>query len=249
MTPSSKSFIVFPAIDLLDGKSVRLEKGLRSSAQVMHKSPLDQLMWIHDQGAKWVHIVNLNAAFGDSTREEGHKETLKLIERMCALNLLKIQLGGGIRSESQLKDQFSRGVSRLIVGTWASQEASLVQEMCSQFKDKLVIGLDTMGDPPRVAVRGWTQMSALSPQEFASPFVTAGCVQFLHTDIERDGLLQGANLSFSKRLAQDIKAQVILSGGIRSLDEIHEARLTDGIGGVIIGKAMHAGTLKLADCF
>lgn len=237
-------FDVFPAIDLLDGKSVRLRKGLRDSAEIVHENPLLQLQGYADAGARWVHIVNLNAAFGDDpAAHSGARMTRDTIGKMISTSPLKIQLGGGIRSRQSVSDNLELGVDRLVVGTWAVTDFDEVMSLVRMNPSQFVIGVDSLGG--QIATQGWTQTEPVSTLEFAKKLANAGVETVLFTEIERDGMLSGAALDATARLAQGAGLSVIASGGVRDLEDIRALARVDGVSGVITGRALADGTLNL----
>lgn len=239
-------FVVFPAIDLLDGQSVRLRKGARESAEVVHPDPLQQLQGYKKSGAQWVHVVNLNAAFGDDqTQHAGACKTLEVIRNLVADAGLKIQLGGGIRSLEALASALASGVDRVVIGTWATTHFDLVMSEVRKQPDRFVIGLDSLNGC--VAVHGWTQSSGESTLSFASKLKGAGVKTVLFTEIERDGMLAGAAVEATAQIARESGLQVIASGGVRDLKDIRELATRPGVTGVITGRALAQGTLDLSE--
>jgi phosphoribosylformimino-5-aminoimidazole carboxamide ribotide isomerase len=242
----SVEFDIFPAIDLLDGQSVRLLQGKRESAHVVHANPLQQIRDYATAGARWVHIVNLNAAFGDSAQAHaGAAETESLIGRLAAQSGLKIQLGGGIRSVDSLQRAFTLGVSRVVIGTWAMTDFDAVMEHVRRAPDRIVIGVDSLGG--HIAIRGWTQTHPETTVAFAKRLKSAGVQRVLFTEIERDGMLQGAALEATARLAAESGVSVIASGGVAGIDDIRALSECDGVTGVVTGKALASGRLSLKE--
>jgi len=245
-TESSGSFDVFPAIDLLDGKSVRLLQGKRESAHVVHDNPLRQIKEYAAAGARWVHIVNLNAAFGDSPEShDGAQSTQNLIRELVRQSGLKIQLGGGIRSVESLQSALSLGVNRVVVGTWAMTDFESVMEHVRQCPERFVIGVDSLDG--HIAIRGWTQKSSETTLEFAKKLKSAGVLRVLFTEVERDGMLQGAAVEASARLAAESGLLVIASGGVSGFDDLRALSRCNGVCGVVTGKALATGRLSLSE--
>ena len=231
------AFDVFPAIDLLDGQSVRLRRGARESAEIVHPDPLVQLREYRAAGARWVHVVNLNAAFGDQeTNHAGASLTLGVIRSLVAENGILIQLGGGIRSIETLQTALDSGASRVVIGTWATTHFDVVMSEVRKQPSRFVIGVDR-----------WTKTSSETTLSFASRLKLAGAQFVLFTEVERDGMLQGAAVESTAELAAKTGLQVIASGGVRNLDDVRSLATKPGICGVVTGRALAAGTLLLSD--
>lgn len=246
MQKEKTSFDIFPAIDLLDGKSVRLAKGKRESAHTVHSDPLQQFQQYAAAGARWVHVVHLNAAFGDDAEQHaGARSTDEQIKKLVAQGGLQIQLGGGIRTVAAVERALAWGVSRIVIGTWAVTAFDIVMELVRRAPDRFVIGVDSLAD--RVAVHGWTQSTQETTLQFAQRLKKAGAKRVLFTEVERDGLLQGAAIEASSRLAEYSGLEVIASGGVRGLDDIRALSLCPGVCGVVTGKALAVGSLSLTE--
>lgn len=245
MTPSNE-FVIFPAIDLLDGQSVRLRKGQRATAEVVHNNPIEQLKEYREAGARWVHVVNLNAAFGDDPKvHAGASQTAELIRRLSQQTGLNIQLGGGIRSTQSLQHALELGAQRVVIGTWATTHfEDVMNEVCKD-PGRFVIGVDSFAG--KVAVHGWTQSSGESTLEFARRLKARGVRCVLFTEIERDGMLQGAALVSTAQLAELSGLQVIASGGVRDVHDVKALSEIPGVCGVVTGRALAERTLVLGD--
>lgn len=240
------NFDIFPAIDLLDGQSVRLLQGKRESAHVVHTDPLTQIQEYAAAGARWVHIVNLNAAFGDSPENHsGADATEKLIAQLVKKSGLKIQLGGGVRSEPALVRALSLNVDRVVIGTWVNSHFDEVTFHVRQDPNRFVIGVDSLGG--RIAIRGWTQTTEETTLSFSKRLKSAGVRRVLFTEVERDGLMQGAAVDNTAALARDSGIEVIASGGVSDLNDIRALSACPGIGGVVTGKALASGRLLLSE--
>lgn len=238
------SFDVFPAIDLLDGKSVRLRKGKRESAEVVHADPLLQMKEYVAAGARWVHVVNLNAAFGDDpVSHSGAQCTLSILREMNRSNNIKVQLGGGIRSRDAVSEALSLGVSRIVIGTWAVTHFEDVVELIRSNPSQFVIAVDSFGG--KIAVHGWTQTESWTTLDFAKKLAAEGVETILFTEIERDGMLTGAALDSTANLARESGLSVIASGGVRDLSDVRTLADTLNVSGVITGRALAEGTLDL----
>ncbi|MEN9529366.1 MAG: hypothetical protein RI932_1239 [Pseudomonadota bacterium] len=245
MTPVN-AFEIFPAIDLLDGQSVRLKKGLRTTAEVVHADPLRQLQEYRDAGAGWVHVVNLNAAFSDDPRSHiGAARTAEIIGRLAQERGIFIQLGGGIRSAQSLQQALILGAHRVVVGTWATTHFDEVMNFVQSDPERYVIGVDSLGG--RIAVHGWTQTSGETTIDLARRLKASGVRRVLFTEVERDGLLEGAALEATAQLAASSGLEVIASGGVRDINDIRALAQVGGICGVVTGRALAQGTLNLRD--
>jgi phosphoribosylformimino-5-aminoimidazole carboxamide ribotide isomerase len=238
------TFDVFPAIDLLDGKSVRLKKGQRETAEVVHDNPVSQLQEYARAGARWAHIVNLNAAFGDDPAMHcGAQSSLNVIREIVSSSPVKIQMGGGIRSRDAVVDALALGVSRVVIGTWAVTDFEDVMRLVRSNPSQFVIGVDSFGG--RIAVHGWTQTKEWTTLDFAKMLAAGGVETILFTEIERDGMLTGAATETTASIGRESGLAVIASGGVRNLDDIRALAESGHVSGVITGRALAEGTLDL----
>lgn len=231
--------ILFPAIDLKDGRCVRLRQGDMEQVTVFNDNPGGQAKKFTDAGAQWIHVVDLNGAFaGKPVNEAAVKDIL------AAANV-PVQLGGGIRDVATLEIWFKAGLTRAILGTAAVKNPAFVKDACKAFPGKIAVGIDARGG--MVATEGWAEASTLSVVDLASRFVDAGVAAIIHTDIDRDGLMGGPNIAASAALAQAVPIPVIVSGGVSSLDDIKavKAHETSGLAGVIAGRAIYDGRLDI----
>ena len=255
MFSESSSFRIFPAIDLLDGQSVRLQKGKRHSAHVVHPNALQQLQGYVAAGVCCVHLVNLNAAFDDLPSHRGYCESNKvlqaLLEERKALGLEKkllVQVGGGIRNRQAAERLFAWGVDRVVVGTWAVRKPKEVCELATEFKGQVIVGLDA--EYGKLAAQGWTEVSRdLNLFQFARDLKQCGVGEVLYTQIENDGMLSGVDETAMLGLARESGLRVLASGGVATIADIQKlaACAGQGVAGVIVGKALHAGTLRLEE--
>ncbi len=232
--------IIFPAIDLKDGAAVRLRQGEMDSATVFNSDPADQARKFRASGFEWLHVVDLNGAF------EGYPVNRDTVADIVEAVDLRIQLGGGIRDLVTIESWLSAGIERVILGTIALKDPALVKEACREFPGRVVVGIDAKGG--RVAVEGWAEVSEMLVSDLARSFEDAGVAAIVYTDIDRDGLLQGANVPATVALAEAISIPVIASGGVASLDDIAalQAVAHKGIEGVICGRALYDGRIKPA---
>ena len=233
--------IVIPAIDLKDGKCVRLEQGLMDKDTVFNDNPGAQALEWERQGAEWLHIVDLDGAFA------GEPKNRDAIESILKAITIPAQLGGGIRDIETIEAYLSLGLSRVIIGTAAQRNPELVREACAKFPGQIVVGIDAKNG--MVAVQGWAEVTDVTAVELAKKFEGFGVSAIIYTDISRDGMLQGPNLEATRSLAEAVAIPVIASGGVSSLKDIEDLMAIEasGITGVITGKAVYTGAIKLSE--
>ncbi|MBO5063716.1 MAG: 1-(5-phosphoribosyl)-5-[(5-phosphoribosylamino)methylideneamino]imidazole-4-carboxamide isomerase [Campylobacter sp.] len=229
----------YMAIDLKEGKAVRLSKGLMDSAKIYSNEPWELAKRFSDAGAKWLHIVDLDGAFA------GDAVNLKTIEKIVNATNLNIQIGGGVRNEERIKSYLNSGISRLILGSVALKNPEFVKEMAKKYR--IVVGIDAKDG--FVAVEGWAEVSQIRATDLAKLYADAGVEAIIATDISKDGMLCGLNLEFTSSIAQASGIDAIASGGVASLADLEAASKTKGISGVIIGKAYYEGKIELSDIF
>lgn len=229
--------ILYPAIDLKDGACVRLLRGDMDKATVFSNTPAEQAALFENDGFSWLHIVDLNGAF------EGKPVNGGAVKSILSRVKMQVQLGGGIRTLEMIDTWLTAGVSRVILGTAALKNPVLVKEACRLFPGQIAVGIDAING--KVAVSGWADVSDMQAVELAKRFEDAGVSAIIYTDINRDGAMQGANVSETVALAESITTPVIASGGVSSIDDIknYKAVETSGIEGVIIGRALYDGTI------
>ena len=230
--------ILFPAIDLKDGKCVRLKLGDMAQATVYNESPAAQALAFEQQGFQWLHVVDLNGAF------EGHSVNGAAVEAILRATKNPVQLGGGIRDLAQIEAWLNKGLARVILGTVAVRDPALVIEACKKFPGKVAVGIDAKGG--KVAVEGWAEASSLGVIELAKKFEGAGVAAIIYTDIDRDGILTGINWPSTLALADAVSIPVIASGGLASLDDIRRMTKPDArkLAGAITGRALYDGRIK-----
>jgi len=234
-------FALYPAIDLRRGRCVRLEKGRADRETVYGGDPHGVAAGFVAAGARWIHVVDLDAAFGDGSNRA-------LIRDLAASAGARVQTGGGLRSEADLAEVLESGAARAVIGTAAIENPALVRAAVERWgAERIAIGLDARGRRP--AARGWTEESGTDLFDLARSLVDLGVRTIIHTDIERDGMMMGPNLELSAELAAHAGAEVIVSGGMRGMKDVHAvaaaAREGRGIAGAIIGKAIYEGALDL----
>jgi phosphoribosylformimino-5-aminoimidazole carboxamide ribotide isomerase len=233
--------ILFPAIDLKDGKCVRLVKGDMAQATVFNNDPAAQALAFERQGFSWLHLVDLDGAFA------GKPMNAKAVEAILAVVTIPVQLGGGIRDRAMIASWLERGIRRVILGTVALRNPELVRQSCREFPGRIVIGIDAKQG--RVAVEGWAETAELTALELAKRFEDAGAAAIVFTDIDRDGVLKGLNLDATLALARTIRIPVIASGGLASLTDVRRLAEPDCaiLEGAISGRALYDGRLDAAE--
>jgi phosphoribosylformimino-5-aminoimidazole carboxamide ribotide isomerase len=247
--------IVFPAIDLRRGRCVRLRQGRAEDETVYGDDPVAVARrWI-SQGAEWLHVVNLDGAFGEGTGAPGDQINLQRLEEIrAALPGTPVQFGGGVRSLADVETALALGATRAIVGTVAVQNPELVEEMIAHFgPEQIVIGIDARDG--QVATHGWLKPSDTTAIALGQAMRAKGVERIVYTDIARDGMLTGVNVEATATLARATGLQVIASGGVASLEDIARLRAnqlpgdgaTGRIEGVIIGQALYTEAVSLPD--
>ncbi len=233
--------LIIPAIDLKQGRCVRLRQGRMEDATVFGEDPVAMAArWVHD-GARRLHLVDLDGAFA------GRPCNAAAIAAICAAYpTLPVQVGGGIRDLATIEGYLQAGVTYCIVGTQAVREPDFVAAACAAYPGHIIVGLDARDG--RVAVAGWAETSAVSALELAPRFEDLGIEAIVYTDISRDGMLGGVNAPATAALAAAVSIPVIASGGVSDERDIRAllAVSAQGIAGVIVGRALYAGTLELA---
>ena len=232
---------IYPAIDILGGKAVRLKQGRASDATV-YGEPLEMAVKWVSKGAEWLHVVDLDGAF------QGKPKNLDLLRDMAAaVPNAKIQVGGGVRSMSVVESLLDAGVQRVVLGTAAVQDPDFVKHALAERKHNIAIGIDARDG--NVHVAGWTEDSHVAAVDLAQRLEDLGARLFIYTDIARDGVLEGPNIEATQELLEGTNSSVIASGGVasltdvRRLSELHHWRLE----GVIIGKALYEGRFQIEE--
>ncbi len=234
--------LVIPAIDLKDGQCVRLRQGEMGDATVYGSDPVEMAARWVEQGARRLHLVDLNGAF-DGKPVNG--EAVMAIAK--AYPDLPIQIGGGIRSLHTIEQYLAAGVNYVIIGTKAVKEPDFVTEACKEFPDAVIVGLDAKDG--LVATDGWAEVSNIQATELAKRFEQDGVSSIVYTDISRDGMMQGVNVDATVAMAQASSLPVIASGGVTNMDDIRALQKVAeaGILGAITGRAIYEGELDLAE--
>lgn len=229
---------VIPAIDLRDGKVVRLIQGQYDKQITYRDDPAEQARQFHADGARWLHIVDLDGA------KAGRPVNTASIEAIAELGLLKIEVGGGLRDEASIAQLLDMGVTRVIIGTKAVGDFNWFRRMAEAFAGRIVLGLDARGS--MVATHGWLEDSKQTVLEFAARADELPLAAIIYTDIAKDGMLTGPNIERTQALAQAVKTPVIASGGVKGADDIRRLNPI-GVAGVIVGRSLYEGTLTLKD--
>ncbi|OOG22989.1 1-(5-phosphoribosyl)-5-[(5-phosphoribosylamino)methylideneamino]imidazole-4-carboxamide isomerase [Thioalkalivibrio denitrificans] len=234
--------LVIPAIDLKDGKCVRLRQGRMDDATVFSDDPVEVAgRWL-EAGARRLHVVDLDGAVSGEPRNAGIIS--EIVERYPDL---PVQVGGGIRDDDTVQVYLEAGVQWVIIGTKAVSAPHFVNDMCLEFPGRIIVGLDAKDG--KVAIDGWSKLSNHDVIDMAVHFEQDGVAAIIYTDISRDGMMQGVNVDSTVKLAQAVHVPVIASGGVTSLDDIRRlCEVSDeGIDGVIVGRALYEGTIDLAE--
>ena len=230
---------ILPAIDLKDGKAVRLTKGLMESAKIYSDEPWQVAKRFEEMGSEWLHLVDLNGAFA------GEPKNIEQIKKIRKNTDIKIELGGGIRDEDTIKRYIDIGIQRLILGSVALKKPEFVKEMACKYP--IAVGIDAIDG--YVAVEGWADKSTMKAVDLAKEFADAGVEAIICTDVSRDGTLSGVNIDFTVEIAKSSKIDTIASGGVKNLVDIQRLNKTGMVAGVIVGKAFYEGTLDLKEAF
>ena len=230
---------LLPAIDILDGRAVRLAKGDYNQVTVYNEDPAAQAQIFEDQGAEWIHVVDLNGA------KSGLPENIEIIERILRRTKLKIEVGGGLRSLETLARLADAGVSRMVLGTALVRDPDFAQAAIETYGDMLAAGIDAKGG--EVAVAGWREGSGVAATDLAAEMSKLGYRHLIYTDIARDGMQTGIEREAYERMAAAFGHPVIASGGVASIADIERlAPVAASIEGIITGRAIYEGTLDLA---
>lgn len=235
------SFTIFPAIDLRAGRVVRLKEGDPARMTAYSDDPAEVARrWLSD-GASWLHVVNLDGAFGESDQE--NHSALESILKVAKSFGAHVQFGGGLRSLTASERALDLGVSRIVLGTIAIEQPPVVADALTRFgAERIVVGIDSRDG--LVCVRGWKENSGISALDLALQMQTSGLRTVIFTDIRRDGLGSGLNIDATRELAEVSGLDVIASGGVHTLEDVTSARDAN-LSGVIIGRAIYEGTLEL----
>ncbi|KLU63500.1 1-(5-phosphoribosyl)-5-[(5-phosphoribosylamino)methylideneamino] imidazole-4-carboxamide isomerase [Peptococcaceae bacterium CEB3] len=234
---------IFPAIDLKEGKVVRLLQGRMEAATIYDEHPAEVAEGFARQGATHLHVVDLDGAFaGEPVNDAAIREIVRPVP-------LQVQVGGGIRSLARIGELLELGVSRVILGTAAVTDRRLVEEAVRRYGERVLVGIDAREG--RVAVKGWAENTAIPATELGLTMKSLGVRRIIFTDISRDGMLQGPNIASTVQLAQETGLRVIASGGISRLEDLRRLAEEEAAGaaieGAIVGKALYAGNFTLGE--
>jgi len=232
---------VIPAIDLLNGKCVRLYQGDYDQAEVFNEDPVAMAEQWASQGATRLHLVDLDGA------KAGYPVNLEAISAIVRVLEIPIQVGGGLRDRQSVADLLSTGVQRAILGTVAVEKPELVAALCREFPGQIIVGIDARNG--RVATKGWLETSEVFATELAERMAQLGAAAIIHTDIHRDGTMQGPNLEALRELASVVSIPVIASGGVSSVTDLLSllALESQGVTGAIVGRALYTGDVSLKE--
>lgn len=230
--------ILYPAIDIKDGRCVRLLRGDMNAATVFGSDPAAQARAFAAAGCRWLHLVDLNGAFA------GAPVNGAAVQAILSAVDIPVQLGGGIRDMATVELWLSRGVARVILGTLAVENPALVRQAAREWPGRVAVGIDARGG--RVATRGWAEETAVQATDLARSFEDAGVAAIIYTDIDRDGAMGGPNVPATEALARAVTIPVIASGGVSRMDDLLALQATGVIGGAISGRALYEGAIDLA---
>ncbi len=228
--------LLLPAIDLMGGEVVRLKRGLATEKTVYSNDPVAFAKKWEDAGADWLHIVDLDAAFG------GVPRNLEYVQKICEAVNIPCELGGGMRSADNVSAAFAAGVSRVILGTRASESIDYVREMCQEFGgERVAVGIDAKDG--LVAVKGWTETTTQKATDLALSAQAVGVGTIIYTDIATDGMLVGPNYAELQVMLDTLNCNLIASGGVSVVEDLHKLAGMTGLYGAIIGKALYDGKI------
>ena len=231
--------IIYPAIDLQDGKCVRLAKGNFDEKKIYSRSPLEQAKVFQEIGFKYLHIVDLDRTI---SKDKSNLETIKNIIDNTTLN---IQVGGGLRTEDTIEEVIDLGIDNAVLGTAAVNNPDLLITMSQKYKNKISVGLDVR--EKMIALQGWKDQTQISCFDFLNTIKNLPLRSIIFTDINKDGMKQGINIDDTLKMAESSKISVIASGGVSNIEDIKMIKSKNKIGGVIVGKAIYDGLINLND--
>jgi len=234
--------LIIPAIDIKDSQCVRLVQGKAENKEVFSKDPCAMAKNWEEQGAKLIHIVDLDGAF------QGIPVHQSMIKKIARTVNIPIQVGGGIRDEDTIKQYLNCGIQRVILGTFLlSQGTEKIQSIVRQFNNHIIAGIDVKNN--RMAIEGWLQEVDQPVEKFITHLTEIGIKRIIYTDINRDGMLNGPNIDMIKKILQKSEGKIIASGGISSMDDLYQLQQLEDLGleGAIIGKALYKENIKLGE--
>ena len=234
--------ILFPAVDIQDGKAVRLKQGRAHESTVFAEDPTDAAKAWEAHGAQWLHVVDLDGAF------DGAAKSREIVRRICTALSIPVQLGGGIRDMKTAEGYLEAGVSRLIIGTLALEQPELFAEMCRAFPGRIGVSLDAEGG--KLKTRGWVADTGLTVDGALPRLLADGAAFIIYTDIERDGMQCGVNVAALEHLSRLSTVPVIAAGGVATLEDVknlYPLTRTTSLAGAVSGRALYEGTLNLEE--
>jgi len=233
--------VVIPAIDIKNGRCVRLKQGQMSKETVYSDLPEDMAARWYNEGAERLHIVDLDGAV------ERRPVNTGIVKKIVKAVPIPVQLGGGIRDLQTIKSYIDMGIEQIILGTAAFKDPGFITTACEKFSGRIILGIDA--NEGIVAIEGWTQETDISPIEMARRYESSGISSIIYTDIKRDGMCTGPNIEATINLAESISVPVIVSGGISGIHDVERILSLEryGVTGLITGRALYEGTLSLAD--
>ena len=229
---------IIPAIDLIGGKAVRLQKGDYAKMTIYNDSPLSVAKEFHAAGARFLHVVDLDGA------KSGGTDNYDVICEICRESGLSVEVGGGIRSMEVLERYIRAGVDRIIIGTAAVTDPEFLREAVSKYGERIAVGVDIKDG--MVAIKGWLEETALECMAFCRQLQDIGVKTVICTDISKDGMMKGTNLELYREMSRELSLNVIASGGVSTLDDVRALREM-GVFGAILGKALYTGAISLPD--
>jgi len=227
--------LLYPAIDLMDGQVVRLERGEAARKTIYSADPVAMAKRWEAAGADWIHLVDLDAAF------EGKSRNLEVIRAIAAAVSVPCELGGGMRDAASIEAGLATGVRRVIIGTKAAEPGFLATAAATFGPERLAVGIDAKEG--KVAVKGWVETMELSALDLAREAVNVGISTIIYTDIATDGMLQGPNITAMREMAATVPCDLIASGGVSGPEDIRQLATVPGVHGVIIGRALYEGRM------
>ena len=230
--------ILFPAIDLYEGKAVRLYKGDYANMTVYSENPIEIARDFEACGCRYIHMVDLEGA------KDGATPNLSIVEQVAKETALFVEIGGGIRTMETVERYFNAGVSRVILGTAAVNDEAFLKAAVSKFGEKIAVGADVKDG--YIAIKGWLEKSAITLEDFLQKMEAIGVKNIICTDISKDGAMKGTNLTLYRQLSQKYKMDITASGGVSTLEDIRQLRQMD-LYGAIIGKAYYTGAIDLRE--
>jgi phosphoribosylformimino-5-aminoimidazole carboxamide ribotide isomerase len=233
--------LIIPAIDIKDGRCVRLFQGEMDKETIYFDRPIDAARHWAKEGASFIHVVDLNGAV------EGRPVHTREVESICKKTGLSVELGGGLRSIEAVESALNLGVARAVIGTAAYDNQELLRALCQRFPEKIVVGIDARNG--RVAVKGWKETTSMDAIELAKRCEADGASRIIYTDIGRDGTRKGISVEETLKLARSVRIPIIASGGVATLEDIRRLLPieADGVEGVIVGRALYNGSFSLKE--